>query len=277
MTEFIKKYEIWVFLVIGPIINALFVYARIQGIIPRFLYIHGRFCVLLLVLLAIVKFTKGNEGIKDIFRPMLKWKVNPKWYLFSLLFAMSVGSITLIFKGLLYESDIFSFLHFDFAGQTLKGCLVLLIWAFLGEVVWVSYCVRELSKIVKPFYASLLVGLFWTLWWIPIIYHGEGILPGIPIGPLSIFMMGIAGMCAVVYGRTKSGVVVLVMQFMVNMTLNILSVSPTKGGVPTFTAFAITYFLTMLIFMYFMNPNKRDTQPSSSINQYLNKMKIINR
>ena len=274
MSEFIKKYEIWVFLVIGPIINALFVYARIQNIIPRFLYIHGRFCVLLLVLLAIVKFTRGNEGIKEIFRPMLKWKVNPKWYLFSLLFAMSVGTITLFLKGLYFEGEYFSFLKFDFAAQTLKGSLVLLIWAFLGEVVWVSYCIRELSKITKPFYASLLVGIFWTIWWIPIIYHGEGILPGIPIGPLSIFMMGIAGMCAVVYGRVKSGVVVLVMQFMLNMTLNILSVSPTKGGVSTFTAFAITYFLTMLGFMYFMNPSKR-SKSSSSKKKFQDNMSVI--
>lgn len=256
MSEFIKKNEIWIFLVLGPVVNVFYVYARIQGLVPRFLYIHGRFCVLLLVLLCIVKFTRGIEGVKDIFRPMLNWRVDPKWYLFGLLFAFIVGTFTVLLKGLYYGGEITRFLKLDIASINFKTSAILLVWAFLGEVVWISYCLRELSKITKPFYASLIVGFFWTLWWIPVIHHGEGILPGIPILPLSIFLMGIAGMCAVVYGQVRSGVVILIMQFMVNMTLNTLSASPTKGGVPTFTAFAIIYFLTMLSFMYYMNPIK---------------------
>lgn len=258
MKELIKKYEIWVFLVLGPVINTLFVYSRIEGFVPRFLYIHGRFCVLLLFLIGLVKFTKGNEAIKDLFRPMLKWKVNLKWYLFALLFASTIATFTIFLKSSFNGSENASLLKLDIDGINFRTCAVLLAWAFLGEVVWISYCLRELSKITKPLYASLLVGLFWTLWWIPIILHGEGILPGIPILPLSIFLMGIAGMCAVIYGKVKSGTVILLMQFMVNMTLNTFSVSPTKGGVPTFTMFAAIYFLTMLGFMYFMNPSKKN-------------------
>ena len=254
MREFIKKYEIWVFLVLGPVVNAFFVYARYQGLVPQPLYNTGRFCVLLLFLICLVLYTRGFKGVIDIFRPMLNWKVSPKWYLFGFVFAFTVGLFTLLLKGIYSGNDYTTFLKPDFTVFRLRSVLALFVWAFLGEVVWVSYCIRELSKITKPFYASQIVGLVWTLWWIPIVLLGEGVLPGIPIVSLGIFMLGIAGMCTVIYGNSKSGICVLILQFMVNITLNALSLSPSTGGVPTFTGYAIVYFLTMLVFMYFMNP-----------------------
>jgi hypothetical protein len=261
MREFIKKYEIWVFLVLGPIVNAFFVYARYQGLVPQPLYNTGRFCVLLLFLICLVLYTRGIKGVVDIFKPMLNWKVHPKWYLFSLVFAFTIGLITLLLKSIYLGGDLTLFLKTTFGSLNFRGIVALFVWAFLGEVVWVSYCIRELSKRTKPFYASQIVGFVWTLWWIPIVLLGEGVLPGIPILSLGIFMLGIAGMCTVIYGNSKSGICVLILQFMVNITLNALSLSPSTGGVTTFTAYAIVYFLIMLVFMYFMNPIKK-------INQY---------
>lgn len=254
MGDFIRKNEIWVFLTLGPIVSVFFVYARVQGLFPRFVYTNGRFCILLLVLIILVKYTRGIQGVKDIFKPMLNWKVHPKWYLFSLLFAFVIGGLTLFLKGIYTAGDYSLFLKTNFGVLTFRGIVALLVWAFLGEVVWVSYCIRELSKRVKPFYASQIVGFVWTLWWIPVVIHGEGVLPGIPIVSLGIFMLGIAGMCTIVYGHSKSGLCVLLLQFALNISLNAWSVSPSTGGIPTFTAFSIIYFLAMLGFMYFMNP-----------------------
>lgn len=256
MRDFIRKNEIWIFLALGPIVSALFVYARILGLFPRVVYTNGRFCVLLLFLIILVKYTRGFEGVKDIFKPMMNWKVHPKWYLFSILFAFVVGGITLILKSIYFEGNLTSYLKINFGVLTFRGIIALFVWAFLGEVVWVSYCIRELSKIVKPFYASQIVGFVWTLWWIPVVLHGEGVLPGIPIVSLGIFMLGIAGMCTIVYGHSKSGICVLLLQFALNISLNAMSISPSTGGIPTFTAFSIVYFMTMLGFMYFMNPVK---------------------
>ncbi|TDY60953.1 hypothetical protein DFQ06_2960 [Algibacter lectus] len=259
MKEFIKKNEIWVFLILAPIICTIIVYARIKGLIPGFAYTHGRFYSLLLLLIIIVKFTRGIEGIKNIFKPMLNWRVNPKWYLFSLLFALTIASITLILKGLYYEGDYNSFLKFDHTAITLRSSLVILIWAFVGEVVWVSYSVRELSKITKPFYASQIVGFFWTLWWVPVVYLNAGVITDLPIIPLLFNMLGAAGMCTFVYSKTKSGICVWLLQYMLNMSILILPVSPTVGGTATYTVFSIIYFITMLVFMCFLNPTKRTT------------------
>jgi hypothetical protein len=255
MRDFIKKYEIWIFLVLAPVINTIIVYAKSEGFLHRLVYRHGRFFALFLLLIFIVKFTKGNEGIKDVFKPMLKWKVKPKWYLFSLIFAATIAVFTLLLKAFYYGSEYSTFLKFNHNYPLLRGGFILLIWAFVGEVVWVSYCVRELSKIMKPFYASQIVGFVWTMWWVPVVFLNEGVILDLPLWPLLLHMMGAAGMCAFVYLKTGSGICVWILQFCMNLFGILLPVSPVSGGVPTYSTFAILYFITMLVFMYFMmNP-----------------------
>jgi len=251
MKKFIKEYEIWIFLVLAPLFNTIFVYSKIQGLIPDFAYSHGRFYLLLLLLLFIVRYTKGKKGIKDIFKPMKNWKINPVWYLFSFLFALTIGSITLLIKSFYTDTDYASMYVINI--PLLKQTFNILVWAFVGEVVWVSYSVRELAKKTSLFYASQIVGVFWTLWWIPVVYLNVSVITDLPVWALLLNMMGAAGMCAYVYGNTKSGTCVWVLQFMLNMSLVILPVSPAVGGAATYTIFSILYFFTMLGFMYFMN------------------------
>ena len=249
MINFLKKYEIWVFLTLAPLLNFVITYAKSKGIIEFFPYTNGRFYALFFLLVFIVKITKGNEGIKNLFRPMVVWKIHPKWYLFSLLFAFTIGLITLSIKAI-YHNDI-SFLQFQLYIPTLKFTLFLLSWAFLGEVVWIGYAVRVLSKKINPFLATQIIGFVWSLWWLPSVYINVGVIEDLPVWPLFLNMMGAAGMCAIVYSKTKSGICVLVIQSMLNMSLVLLPISPDAGDY-TYTIFAVLYFLIMLVFMYFM-------------------------
>ena len=211
----------------------------------------------MLLLIFIVKYTKGNKGLKDVFRPMLKWKVHPKWYLFGLLFALSIGFLTLLLKAFYYEGDYTSAFKIYFSNTSLRASFALLTWAFCGEVVWVSYAVRELSKVTKPFYASQVIGFFWSLWWVPLYIINDDVIAHLPYWALFVNMMGAAGMCLIVYEKTKSGICVWILQWMLNMSLILLPVSVTLGGVPTYVTFALLYYVTMLVFMYFRNPIKK--------------------
>ena len=254
MRDFIKKYEIWLFLALAPLVNTVVAYAYSIGIIGYTTYNFGRFYALMLLLICMVMFTKGVEGVKDLFRPMLVWKIHPKWYLFSLLFPFVICAITLLIKSVYYQIEYASLLTFNF--PSLWDSLLVLKMAFMGEVVWVSYAIRELSKTIKPFYASQIIGFFWAGWWVPSVLLNVGVITDLPIWSLTFNMMGAAGMCAVVYGKTKSGICVCILQFMLNLSLLTLPVSPSVGGIYTYSAFGIIYFVVMLGFMYFMNPPK---------------------
>lgn len=62
--NFIKTYEIWIFLLFAPITSAIFVYGVHLHLIPGRLYLHGRFFVLLFLLIGMVKLARGNAGLK---------------------------------------------------------------------------------------------------------------------------------------------------------------------------------------------------------------------
>jgi membrane protease YdiL (CAAX protease family) len=257
--ELIKKHEIWVFLVLGPVLNVFFVIARTQGLMSSSIYVTGRFCFLLFILVCLLKFTRGNKGIINLFKPMLSWKVHPKWYFLGLIFPVTIAIITLVLKAFYYDLEYSSFINF--MTTTFRGYIANLVWAFIGEVVWVSYCMRELSKITKPFYAGQIVAVFWGLWLVPIILLGEGIFPNIPIISAFIFRFGVAGMCAFIYYRTKSSICVLALQYALSLTLLSLPITPRTGGAPTYTVFGVIYFLTMLMIWYIENlANKKKSR-----------------
>lgn len=262
--NFIKKYEIWIFLFFAPISNAIFVYGVKLHLIPGRLYIYGRFFLLLFLLMAMVKFSRGNNGLKDLFKPMLMWKVPLRWYVFVFIFAPSVACLTLYIRSLYLGIDFTDFaLNFDTFRESLFT-FNLILFALVGEVVWVSFAVRQLSKIMNPFFASQIVGAVWAFWWIPVVLFNVGVIKDLPILPLIINMMGAAGMCAIVYGQTKSGICVWILQILFNSSYIFFPVSP-GVDIHTYWTFSIVYYLVMLSLTFYFNSAK-DSQKIKDFN-----------
>ena len=253
--SFIKTYEIWIFLLLAPLSNAIFVYGVQLHLIPGRLYLHGRFFLLLFLLMGMVKFARGNSGLKYLFSPMFVWKVPLRWYFFSFFFAASIACLTLYLKSLYLGINFTDFtLNYSIFGD-FHFTFNLILFALVGEVVWVSFAVRQLSIILNPFFASQIVGVVWALWWIPIVIFNVGVIPDLPILALIINMMGAAGMCAIVYGQTKSGICVWILQVMLNSSCLIFAVAP-SSDVPTYWAFSIVYFLVLLGLTFYFTSTK---------------------
>jgi hypothetical protein len=80
-----------------------------------------------------------------------------------------------------------------------------------------------------------------------IVIFNIAVIPGLPTGGLLVSMLGVATICGFVYIRTRSGLVVLVLQATFNSSLLIFPVTPTSGGIPTFCAFSAFYFVAALL------------------------------
>ena len=250
LLRFIRAYEIWIFLFFAPITSAVFVIGVKLHVIPGRLYMHGRFFLLLLLLIGLIKLTRGNSGIKELFKPMMIWKVPLRWYAFAFFFASSIACLALFLRALYLGGD-FSIFILNFSYFTdINFVLNLVFFAFIGEVVWVSFAVRQLTKTMNPLFASLIVGLVWALWWTPIAIYNVGVIENLPIPALVINMMGAAGVCAIVYLNTKSGLCVWILQSMLNSSCLLFPVSP-GAGIPIYWTFCIVYFLAMLSLMYY--------------------------
>lgn len=249
--NFIRRHEVWFFLSLLVVVNFIFVTLVVEGILPQSVYGLGRFALLGVVLFGLIFLVRGWTGVFDVLRPMIEWRRSPLFYLFAISWTLLICLIVLTGKGLV-TGDFLS-LHEVEEGLTSlahpKLLVTLMVSSFIGEIVWVSYAVRKLSEQFTPYVSALIVGVAWTLWWLPMSIHNFGIIPELPLLALLFNQMGVAAMCAFVYHHTRSGFLVLLMQCVFNASILVFPVTPTVGGPPTYWAFALTYF-AMATFLF---------------------------
>lgn len=254
MISFLKTYEIWIFFAAIVIANAIFVAALKLDILPMGLYGHGRFLLLAGVLCAIVVLLRGMGGIVELLRPMLNWRVSPIWYLVAILWGAANMVLFLVGKGIVTGNGLVE-VSANWALVTRPGFLLtLFVGSFVGEIVWISYSVRKLSDHYTVYVAAMITGIVWTLWWMPMVVLNVGVLPDLPFTALLINQCGVAAVAAFLYWHTKSGLVVLIGQILFNAGLLVFPVAPTTGGIPTYYAFAVTFFLTTLALYLVIGP-----------------------
>jgi hypothetical protein len=254
MISLLRKYEVWCFLVLIVVVNAVFVSSIGFGILSERFYQLGRFALLAAILITVVTAARATEGIMDLLRPMLQWRRSPKWYLFAFLWNPAVCLLVLAVLYQLHPEGMPEF-EPDFAIAANPYIIrTILLSSFVGEIVWISYATRRLSASFTPYVSALIVGLVWTAWWLPMVYYNIGIVPDLPVGALLFNQMGIAAMCTFVYMHTRSGLLVLCLQLTFNFTILILPVTPAVGGFVTYWAFAISYFTAALMLFVIFGP-----------------------
>ena len=244
MRSFLQANEIWVFFAAILIANAVFVGGIAGGILPFGLYGLGRFLLLGAVLFAVVFLSRGGAGVGELLRPMLRWRVSPVWYLVAILWGAVNMILFLVAKGVVTGNGL-SEVTANLAPVLRPGMLLtLFVGSFIGEIVWISYSVSRLWHRHAPYTAALIVGVVWTLWWLPMVVLNIGIVPDLPFVALLINQTGVAVVATFLYWHTRSGLIVLIGQMLFNAGLLVFPVIPTTGGVPTYYAFAVFFFVT---------------------------------
>ena len=248
-----RKREVWIFLCLIVVVNSLFIGAISSGLLPFRLYNVGRFLLLGLTLASVVFAFRRLQGLRELVRSLSVWRVNPLWYVLALFWAPSLATLFLAAKSLVTGTNAFEALTYALVLRP-SVMRTVIIASFIGEIVWVAYSIGTLSKRFGTLAGSLIVGSFWTLWWVPMALFSRGIIPELPILPLFVSMLGIATMCGFVYLSSRSGPAVLLLQIMVNTSFLIFPVVPTSGGTPTYLAFSATYLLASLTLFVLFGP-----------------------
>ena len=266
--EFVRRYEVVIALILIVVNNAMFVGAIHSKILPMSVYYLGRFLLLGSTLGAVILVGSGWRGILDLLRPMTRWRVSPWWYLLALTWPATMCVLVLTGKGMITGNGL-SEVSVDFSVVANRAVIkTIFVGSFIGEIVWVSYAIRHFSGKFTPFIGSQIVGMVWTLWWMPMVILNLGVFPGLPPLALLIAVLGVAAMCSFIYSHTKSGIVVLILQMMVNSTALIFPVIPSTGGIPTYFVYSTVYFLCVLLLYFFFGPRplfppgKKESQAS---------------
>lgn len=256
--------DVFIFFFVVLSINAVFVTLIAAEVLPKLLYPRGRFYLLGLVLVAVVFLLRGHRAVLKLFTPLLAWRFNPIWLVVAVLWPFFSAFVFVVVKTLITGSEwqlISPGIHL-LTQQRLLGTIF--IAALIGEIVWIGYAVRTLSLKFSKVTASLMTGMVWALWWLPMVYFQIGVIPGLSWFGLSMNMMGIALFCTFFYSITKSGLPILAMQFCYNCAVLTFPVMPKSGGLGTYEIYSLTYLLAGLFAVIVLLPRIQKIQARSA-------------
>jgi len=189
-------------------------------LILRVLGCYGPFISLLFIL-----FKRENKELKErIFKSLRTWNVHFGWYIFAILGTAIIGILAIIINNLLFDPVTFTKTSLSFV---LIAIPYVLLTSVIGEETgWRGYALNFLNKEFRPLQGSLVTGILWGLWHLPLFYISSDFHKFIPF-PLfliqSIFMTYIYTW---IYTKTKSLLIQHLFHTFSNITLGLLPLLP---------------------------------------------------
>lgn len=119
------------------------------------------------------------KGLKNLFKPLLKWQVPVIYYVFVyfgvIMFYSAASWLTMLTYGTEGIKS-FSWLLENVKAPffNLNGIWVVieitLIYTLCEELGWRGYALPKMSNYLTGLSAAIIIGFFWTLWHVPLIY-----------------------------------------------------------------------------------------------------------
>jgi membrane protease YdiL (CAAX protease family) len=109
----------------------------------------------------------GRQAILDLLKRIVRWQANPLWYTVALLLTAAIGLASIGVLKLLSGSHT---VGVDLPFGQVPGALAFQIFFFTltEETAWRGFALPRLLKKYNALVASLILGLLWGLWHIPL-------------------------------------------------------------------------------------------------------------
>ena len=179
-TSWLQKYSLPGYFILAYAISwtigiplALIAQGKLNWQIPfyvHYLYAYGP----MLAALIIAGLTKGKAGIADIFKRLFKWRMRPVWWLVT--FSPLVGYLAIVVVQRMIQgvwADFSLLGEVNFLPNLGFGALFLWIFTYgIGEEIgWRGYALPRLQEKMSALNATLVLGVLWALWHLPIFFY----------------------------------------------------------------------------------------------------------
>lgn len=220
-----------------------------------------------IVAVAVAAAAYGRGPAWKLITSLGSWRVHPKYYAFAVLYPPVVALVSV---ALMYAVGLKDSLEFDIETLATWGFFKLSITvSIVEEIAWVGFALMVARKWLSLYAACLVAGALWGIWYIPLVMAEIQVAPGLPIAPLIINFMTIAGICGWLYYRTQSALLVAIMQITTNYTSQLIPVLPLRGGVTQYVIFVVLKSLFALGLFLIWGPKPlfgraRDERPAGA-------------
>lgn len=246
MLNTLRKFETPIFFAVLLLANYALIALIMAEVLPTGVFGLGRFYLMGLVLFSIVFLARGIGGVLELLRPLTRWRLDWRWFAFAALWPW-IAVLAALGLHALAGSPFPALEAFNFGFVLRPGIIkTILIGALIGEIVWISYALRHYMPRMGALAAAHLVGLVWSAWFAPMVLMDFAVPPGIPLWALFLNQCGIAMMCALLYQRTQSGLLILVLQVSFNAAFIASPVTPVTGSIEVYSIFTALYYALAL-------------------------------
>ena len=195
----------------------------------------------------------GRAGIRDLRRRLLLWRVYWWWYpivlLGPLVFAMIVAGIAVL-VGEPWDAALPSAMKLSIPALGLT-LLILIITDGLGEELgWRGYLLPRLLIRHRAIPASLILGLYWWLWHLPLVWTAGATIEGQPPWLLLADLLAMSLLFTYAFLGTQGSVLISII---LHASTNLFAVSPSTGPDGDLTvplvALALKWVLAVALFL----------------------------
>jgi membrane protease YdiL (CAAX protease family) len=180
--------------------------------------------------------TKNQAGRRDYWRRMVDVRrIGLKWLLILLLFVPVLNGLAALIDvvlggtGAVWGETLVNAASNPF-GLVLSAIFATLI-PFIEELGWRGYVLDRLQASRSAFMATLILGVVWSLWHLPLFFIADSYQAGLGVGTLEfwLFMIGIVPLSFAftwVYNNTQRSILaVILFHGMVNFTGELIAIT----------------------------------------------------
>jgi membrane protease YdiL (CAAX protease family) len=131
--------------------------SEVTGLMMFPVMLLGPFCAAALLTLR----HDGSKGLASLLRGVANWRVPVRWY------AVLLIPPALVLSVLLFLSHTISPVFVP--GQFYAGVSFGLVAGFVEEIGWTGFAFPAMLRAHKPLVASVILGVLWSLWHIPVV------------------------------------------------------------------------------------------------------------
>lgn len=146
---------------------------------------------------------RGRDRLRSLLLSALRFRFRPGWFAFVFLFMPLIVAGAAVFLKLTgTEVPKLNYIDPPY-GVVLAFFYIFALQGPLGEEFgWRGYALPGLLERVRPLWAGLLVGLFWSAWHLPLFYTAGEVQSGLPFAGYAVFTTVMSLVYTVVWIKT---------------------------------------------------------------------------
>ena len=161
----------------------------------------------------VMAMTRGKEGMRDMGQRALRWRVGFRWWIIALFFSGLILLVSIAINVVFLGGNIPSFAFLRQEWYLIPVVfLVTMIGGPLGEEFgWRGFALPNLQRKWGAMIASIILGIVWALWHLPLFFQSDSIHAQIGVQLLPVYVIGeivLAIIITWVYNKTGGSLLV---------------------------------------------------------------------